>query len=1622
MAEVKNAFIKSKMNQDLDGRLLPSGEYREGVNIQVSTSEGPDVGALENVRGNELVANFRSLTNNLNIDVIGQYTDVTNNTIYVFLTDYTDPSKQTQVYNPIKNNFIFSYNISTGDAVQLVGTTATNSSAWLNFSKTNPIYAINVLENLLFWTDNRNQPRKLNISQASFTASLAPVAGLNVLQSNYYTTEDQISVAKLYPYEVINLYRLNIGKGESNNVYTGTVINILNSTLSGEIKVDAVVSSVSITSSPTVVSVAEATGNPLVTAVTISTDQTWGTIASGSELITFTPEDDDKTYSTTMLDVVSKYLPNGGLTTANGSGTNTTTITINEPIEEGEYNVGAILSSSLIGNSPAIVTIGSLSGGVRSLVLNKPVSWVNDQVITFNANSNYNANYPGDPDYLKSKFVRFSYRYKFDDGEYSPYAPFTQAAFIPEQDGYFLEGDEDDTFRSTVVNFMQNKINQVILNIPLPSTNIVDDYKIQEIDIIYKESDGLAVTVLDTILRSQLPSNANFIDYDYQSRKPFKTLPESGLIRVYDKTPVKAFSQEISGNRVIYGNFQDKHTPPNQLDYNIGAFTKSDFSLGSTEPENPTTKTTSIAEYPMHTLKQNRNYQVGVVLSDKFGRSSAVILSSVNQGDVLDAGGNGSFGGATYFHPYKDALDINSELEKISIWAGDALKVQFNARVPSTVNQNNLPGYPGLYNGNAGQGPDPDGTGGYNPLGWYSYKIVVKQFEQEYYNVYLPGILNGYPNGTTGTIPDPANTTAFITLINDNINKVPRDLSEVGPEQKQYRSSVQLYGRVTPNGNGAASDFNKQFYPGTQSNTVNTIGEQDFVLGNDVSPLIDYTDIYQTISNPYLGRITQTPNNSIGSATSATTPYNFFLGIYETNPIESRINIFWETSTTGLVSDLNLAIDASATLSNGLYEFSYQGRESDDIGTYVTNPFGLRITNTILNPPVLSSGVPELDLTSVITKGGTTITNKFTLEYFPQGVALAGSFPNSDFNGSTLAYDSYALKTTSYFYYGPEDQIDAGQMEYEFNFNNISDENAEINVQGVLENADPIITNCDPLILTEALANTEIKTMTATNGMPDGADNNTSNLTFSLVAGSSPNFEINSTTGVITVNQDTFGIFDLSVQVADADGATDICDLSPRFGEKPVNCGFGRGGYTNGSGVDFTGSLGVYWTNDATNAITSTPSSFNTNPFLPGDTTLDLSPTLPPLQERKELTVQNTNVFPITQGIFSNTSYNTLNNSLCSIKDQADCGLTSGTGFIRVEVEITQSDIIPDSTSSGFQSSESTFFGYPIELQYRDRNNAQYPNGWVTAIDIEGNPCTFGGTNKNAYAYYRQSRPEGDAQAAGFMASPSESFDFSNFRQEIRTSGTPEPENSTTLEGVVRMKSLQATDALTTKAVKTFAVGESQFYENGDYFGDYRLIIRYPYGATQPTGYDDYIILGPNQWPDSNWSGGIGAGRASGTIGATAKWGDFYYPDNIKIIGGGGIPSSYEYIVSDTGFNEAEKALKSPPNDVIGTRVFAREWDMKYVSQFYLDESLQVLWNNNNGITEADPWYGYRAISQNTINAKSGTSNAASGVTDFRSQYTDNIYRQWTAQFDTTGKKRLGLATAVPATVPNQYL
>ena len=55
MPEIKHTFQAGKMNKDLDERLVPNGQYRDAMNIQVRTTDGSDSGAVQNIQGNTLL-------------------------------------------------------------------------------------------------------------------------------------------------------------------------------------------------------------------------------------------------------------------------------------------------------------------------------------------------------------------------------------------------------------------------------------------------------------------------------------------------------------------------------------------------------------------------------------------------------------------------------------------------------------------------------------------------------------------------------------------------------------------------------------------------------------------------------------------------------------------------------------------------------------------------------------------------------------------------------------------------------------------------------------------------------------------------------------------------------------------------------------------------------------------------------------------------------------------------------------------------------------------------------------------------------------------------------------------------------------------------------------------------------------------------------------------------------------------------------------------------------------------------------------------------------------------------------------------------------------------------------
>jgi hypothetical protein len=98
-------------------------------------------------------------------------------------------------------------------------------------------------------------------------------------------------------------------------------------------------------------------------------------------------------------------------------------------------------------------------------------------------------------------------------------------------------------------------------------------------------------------------------------------------------------------------NFYTMYTPPANINYNTAVQPKSD-------------KFTTFVEYPNHTLKQNRNYQVGFILADKFGRQSSVILSSIDL-LAINIGGGIYAKGSTIYSSY-DNLCNNCNIIIIS--------------------------------------------------------------------------------------------------------------------------------------------------------------------------------------------------------------------------------------------------------------------------------------------------------------------------------------------------------------------------------------------------------------------------------------------------------------------------------------------------------------------------------------------------------------------------------------------------------------------------------------------------------------------------------------------------------------------------------------------------------------------------------------------------------------------------------------------------------------------------------------------------------------------------------------------------------------------------------------------
>ncbi len=156
MPIVTTNFIRGRMNKSVDERLLPPGEYVDAMNLRLGSTETTEIGAVENSKGNTQLTTLEYINIPLSSTAkcIGAYEDSAEETIYWFVHENDYDAKGAIV------DMIVSFNTNTSALRYHVITRNT-----LNFDPKFLITGVEKIEDLLFFTDNLNPPRKINVRQ-----------------------------------------------------------------------------------------------------------------------------------------------------------------------------------------------------------------------------------------------------------------------------------------------------------------------------------------------------------------------------------------------------------------------------------------------------------------------------------------------------------------------------------------------------------------------------------------------------------------------------------------------------------------------------------------------------------------------------------------------------------------------------------------------------------------------------------------------------------------------------------------------------------------------------------------------------------------------------------------------------------------------------------------------------------------------------------------------------------------------------------------------------------------------------------------------------------------------------------------------------------------------------------------------------------------------------------------------------------------------------------------------------------------------------------------------------------------------------------------------------------------
>ena len=667
MPEIKRNFSAGKMNKDFDERLVPNGEYRSALNVEVTTTASGEIGTVKNVQGNTLVNAFSS--NGLsasqiqniftNTHTVGSIPNEPEDTYFWFTTE--KPVK-TQAFNVVgilgaggtavvtvnspgnedffdipcfkSRNIIFQGNTGNQDITPTFvdvwqqtrsvdyDKTTTQNDGWVYFNNnsnssgvtaglevgmrivglsyvggavndisnvigegckileidpvnncvkpTNVVYynsivseqppvmiferekvlgfsrdilitGVNIIDNKIFWTDNRTEPKKINITNSINETHFSCDKHTNIFNEKTGETfpakESHLTVVRKSPAKPP---RVEVTEGVRGGVITAFSIFKAQDEDSYQ---DITISSGALSEPNFKVNdflLFDSTANP--------GPSTWSMKA---KIISISPN--TSTSIKARIKIINYLGPNGN------------------------------------------VTIGSL--GTYYCTVENSIDSI-----------------------FELKFARFGYRYKYINNEFSCFSPFTDPIFYPSTYLYSPVEGKNKGMKNSIKELL---IKDLVLNSITPKDVV-------QIDILYKDDSSPNVYSIDTIRPDENGPSGTPADNDWnngyykiRTENIYAALPSNQILRPFDNVPRYAKSQEVAANRLIYGNYVQNYDMENQ-----NQILKPQLNVGFEKRTGDWFYADGYGAVGRKSLKSIRTYELGVVYLDEHGRQTPVFTSS----------------------------------------------------------------------------------------------------------------------------------------------------------------------------------------------------------------------------------------------------------------------------------------------------------------------------------------------------------------------------------------------------------------------------------------------------------------------------------------------------------------------------------------------------------------------------------------------------------------------------------------------------------------------------------------------------------------------------------------------------------------------------------------------------------------------------------------------------------------------------------------------------------------------------------------------------------------------------------------------------------------------------------